>query len=128
MKNQEIVAIVQSYMAQRRSGEGGVKLPAAVAWKRRLNMDELCRLNDVIYAAVNEVTAPFFDEEHAEIDENGQRTVKPEYLPDFVKAQAEILEQETEVKIRRVSIEDLGSIELSDADMDTLAFMLEGGE
>lgn len=128
MKNQEIVAIVQSYMAQRRSGESGVKLPAVVAWKRRLNMDKLCHVHDIICAALDEATAIYFGDTYATTDENGEKVVKPEYLADFVNAQAEIMEQETDVEIQKVHVEDLGTVELSDADMDTLAFMLEGGE
>ena len=32
--------------------------------------------------------------------------------------------QETDVDIKKVKVEDLGDIVLSDADMDTIAFML----
>ena len=53
------------------------------------------------------------------------RVIKPEYVADFRREQAEIMEQDTEVEIRKVSIQELGNIELSDADMDTIAFMLE---
>ena len=128
MKNLEIVGIVNAYMARHKDGEG-IKLPAAVAWKRRLNIDKLFHAKGIIDEAMKEIFQKYSDEEHSEEreleDGKKDRVIKPEYVADFRREQAEIMEQDTEVEIRKVSISELGNIELSDADMDTIAFMLE---
>ena len=127
MRNIDIVAIVNAYTTQKNSGEPGVKLPAKVAWTRRVNMDKLFRAKSIIDEAVKELQSKYADDEHStEMEDGNGRSVKPEYMQEFVKEQADILTQETEVDIRKVKIEDLGDVELSDADMDTIAFMLEG--
>ena len=120
MKNIEIVSIVTAY--QRGTS---LKLPAAVAWKRRVNMDKLFRAKKLIDEALQEARQPYLDDEHSTEVEGGNRQVKPEYIAEFVKAQNEILMQDTDVDIKKVRIEDIRDIEISDADMDTIAFMLE---
>ena len=125
MKNLEIVAIVNVYTAQKEKGEG-IKLPAKVAWKRRVNMDKLFHAKGIIDEALKEIGQKYADDEHSTEAEKGNgRKVKPEYMEEFVLAQGEILTQDTEVDVQKVKIEDLGDVELSDADMDTIAFMLE---
>jgi len=119
MKNIEIASIVRTY----HSGKSEMKLPAAVAWKRRMNMAKLIEANAIIEEALQDVSKQYADDEHS-IEKDGQRTVKPEYMAEFAKAQAEILDQDTEVDIRKVKIEDIGDIEVTDADMDTIAFMI----
>ena len=127
MKNLEIVAIVNAFMAQKQKGEG-IKLPAAIAWKRRLNLDKLFKAKGVIDEALKEVGQRFSDDEHSEATEDGNRKIKPAFMQEFVTAQGEILTQDTPVDIQKVPIDAIGDVELSDADMDTLAFMIEGGE
>lgn len=128
MKNQEIVAIVNVYTAIHSTGEG-LKLPAKVAWIRRLNMDKLFRAKGLIDEAMKEIAQKYSDDEHSTPAEEGNgRTVKPEYIPEYAKEQAEILAQDTDIEIRKVNIEELGDIQLTDAEMDTIAFMLEGGD
>lgn len=124
MRNLEIANIVTAYTAQKEKGDG-IKLPAAVAWKRRVNMDKLFRAKKLIDDALKEIGEKYADDEHSVEGENGSRKVKEKYLGEYFRAQGEILAQDTEVDIRKVKVEDLGDIELSDADMDTLAFMLE---
>ncbi len=123
MKNLDIVGIVSAYTNKKLD----VKLPVAVAWKRRLNIDKLFKAKTLIDEALKEVSDKYSDDEHSTADEQGRR-VKPEFLQQFVAEQAEILSQETDVDIKKVSIDELGDVCLSDADMDTLAFMIEGGD
>ena len=126
MKNLEIVGIVNAYTANK--GKDSVRLPAAVAWKRRVNLYELFNAKAIIDEALREINERYADDEHS-IEEDGTRKVKAEYLADFVKEQGEILAQDTEVDVRKVKIDELGNVELTDADMDTLAFMIaEEGE
>lgn len=127
MKNLEILSIVNTYSAQKEKGEG-IKLPAAVAWKRRLNLDKLFKAKGIIDEALKEVGQKYADDEHSTEAEDGNRKVRAEYMQEFVTAQGEILTQETPVDIQKVPIDAIGDVELSDADMDTLAFMIEGGE
>ena len=127
MKNLDILAIVSAYTAKKEKGDG-IKLPAAVAWKRRLNFDKLFKAKGIIDEALREVGQRFSDDEHSEATEDGGRKVKPEYMQEFVTAQGEILTQDTPVDIQKVSIDAIGDVELTDADMDTLAFMIEGGD
>lgn len=135
MQNLEIVGIVNAYMAKKeqdaKDRKEGVyvdemKLPAAVAWKRRVNMDKLFKAKALIDDAMKELSEKYADDEHSVEGENGVRRVKEEYLPEYLKAQGEIMAQDTELDIRKVKIEDLGEIELSDSDMDTIGFMIEG--
>ena len=135
MQNLEIMGIVNAYMAKKeqdaKDRKEGVyvdemKLPAAVAWKRRVNMDKLFKAKALIDDAMKELSEKYADDEHSVEGENGVRRVKEEYLPEYLKAQGEILAQDTELDIRKVKIEDLGEIELSDSDMDTIGFMIEG--
>lgn len=125
MKNIEIVGIVNAFAANK---DSSMKLPASVAWKRRLNMKTLTEAKAVIDEALQEIGKRYADDEHSVEGENGQRNVKPEYMADYAKETGEILVQETDVTIRKIKIEDIGDITLSDADMDTLAFMIEEGE
>lgn len=124
MKNLDILAIVSAYTDKK----SDIKLPAAVAWKRRLNLDKLFKAKAIIDEALKDVGQRFSDDEHSEATEDGNRKVKPEYMQEFVTAQGEILTQDTPVDIQKVSIDAIGNVELSDSDMDTLAFMIEGGE
>ena len=119
MNNAEIVGIVTAY----RNGTN-LKLPASVAWKRRVNLDKLFRAKVLIDEALQEAREPFLDDEHSMATENGGRQVKPEYIADFVSAQNDILSQDTDVDIKTIGIEDIGDIEITDNDMDTLAFMI----
>lgn len=124
MKNLDILAIVSAYTAKKEKGDG-IKLPAAVAWKRRLNLDKLFKAKALIDEALNEIGQKYADDDHSDPADDGGRRVKPEYVQEYATEQAEILAQETDVDIRMVRIEELGDIALTDADMDTLAFMLE---
>lgn len=130
MKNIEIMAIVNAYTAQKETGDGrGLTLPAAVAWKRRVNMDKLFAAKKLIDDALQEIQQKYGDDEHSEEntdkDGNAVRTIKKEFVAEFFKAQTDILEQDTDVDVKKVKVEDLKDLTLSDADMDTIAFMLD---
>lgn len=127
MRNIEIVGIVTDYTTQRKEGKG-ITLPAAVAWTRRVNMEKLFSAKKLIDEAIQEIQQRYADDEHSTEtkDKSGNtvRSIKPEYLEEYYKAQSDIMVQETDVEIKKVKVEDLGDIVLSDADMDTIAFML----
>lgn len=126
MKNYEIVTIINAFDRLKNSNESGPLLPASVAWKRRLNLTKLLDANRVISEALNEVSDKFADDAHSYDDkEKNARLVKPEFMNEFARLRTEILEQETDVDIKKVKIEEIGDIVLSEADMDTLAFMIE---
>ena len=130
MKNADIMAITRIYTKNKQDKDKKeLKLPAAIAWKRRVNMDKVFKAKAIIDEAMQELSQKYADDEHSveKQDENGEtmRTVKPEYLAEYAKAQVDILSQETDVDIKKVKIEDLGDIDLSDDDLDTLAFMIE---
>lgn len=126
MKNYEIVTIINAFDRLKNSNESGPLLPASVAWKRRLNLTKLLDANRVISDALNEVSEKFADDAHSYDDkEKNARLVKPEFMNEFARMRTEILEQETDVDIKKVKIEEIGDIVLSEADMDTLAFMID---
>ena len=139
MKNIDILEIVNSYSAARQTANEtmkdgakafcGVKLPANVAWARRVNIDKLFAAKKLIDEALSENQRRYGTDVYSTESKNDAgetvRTIKPEYFQDFLKEQAEILEQETDIAIKKVKIEDLGNVELTDADMDTLLFMIE---
>ena len=120
MKNSEIVNIITEY-----NKGTTMKLPAAIAWKRRLNIDKLKKANDLILEAIREAREPFMDDEHSEDMENGERKIFPQYVAEFIKATNDVLDQETDIDIKKVKIEDLGDVTISDSEMETLAFMIE---
>lgn len=99
MKNNEIIGITSAFAIAKKQAEngGGVTLPANVAWKRRLNMKDLFAVRETIIDAINE--------DKSKLDE--------------------ILDQDTDVNIRKIKIEELGNCQISDIEMDTLAFMIE---
>lgn len=124
MKNIDIIAIVNTYQ----KGTGEMALPASVSWTRRLNMVKLINAKRIIDEALQEVQLKYADDKHSDADEEGKRQVKPEYLPEFISAQNDILLQDTDIDIKKICIEALGDIQLTDTQMDTLAFMIEEGE
>lgn len=123
MRNLEIMSITNAYQKT----DGTLKLPVSVAWTRRVNMSKLLSARRIIEEALKEVQVKYADDEHSDPSEEGDgRTVKPEYMAEFAKDQSEILLQETDVDIKKVPVEALGDIVLTDTQMDTLAFMIEG--
>ena len=131
MKNRELVLIVNAYNVLHQISEG-IKLPAKIAWTRRVNMDKLFHAKGIIDGAIKEIRDKYFDEDHSEEfeteDGKKDRRVKKEYEKDFRAEQEEIMDQETDLEIRKVKLEELGDVNLSDLEMDTIAFMLEGGD
>lgn len=121
MKNIDILSIVTAYQ----KADGTLTLPAKVAWTRRVNLKKLSEAKAIIDEAMQDLQNKYADDEHSEATEDGQRKVKSEYMADFVKAQGDILMQDTDVDIKKVPIEDLGDIALTDKQMDTIAFMIE---
>lgn len=121
--NLEIMSITNAY----KKG-ASFKLPAAIAWKRRVNMDKLFKARALIEEALREVQEPFLTDEKSTALKDGGRRILPEFIAEYSKAQSEILAQKTDVDIKTIPIEDIGDVELSDADMDTIAFMIKDGE
>lgn len=124
MRNADIVTIVSAFQTE----AGNLTLPVAVAWKRRLNMSKLMAAKQVIDEAMQDIALKYFDDEHSVPGEGDTRKVKPEYMPEYLKDRNGILMQETDVDIKTVSVEELGSIVITDAQMDTLAFMIKEGD
>lgn len=126
MKNYEIVAIMAAYAKERE--EGYLSLPAKVAWKRRLNLKKLADAKQVIDEALIDIERAYSDDEHSEVNGDGARIVKPEYMEEFAKKRTDILSQDTEIEFNTISIEDLGDLSLTDSEMDTIEFMIKEGE
>ena len=122
MKNIDIVTIVNAYQ----KSTGDLALPASIMWKRRLNLVKLSQAKQIIDEALREIDNRYMDDEHSLLTEKGDgRMVKPEYLAEFIRAKDEILSQDTDVDVKKILIDDLGNITLTDAQMDTLAFMID---
>ena len=137
MKNIEIYAIGNAYkrlgeMADKARQNGNdsyeVKLPAKVAWTRRLNLDKIFKAGAIIEEALNDISKKYSDDEHSAEDSEGRRYIKEEYVKEYAKERAEVLDQETDVDIKKVKITDLGDVMLSDEYMDTIMFMLDEGD
>lgn len=122
MQNLEIVAIVKAYVEQKKE-KRDIALPARVAWARHLNIDRLIKAKSVIDSAIGEVEQRYMDDAHSYAD-GDLRQIKPEYAPELVKARMSILVQDTPVEIQTVSVSEIASLTLTDADMETLGFML----
>lgn len=132
MKNIDILAIVNAYTARKeaviKKEAEDFKLPVAVAWKRRLNMEKLIAAKNIIDKATRESMQEFLDDEHSTANADGSRQIKPEYMQEVMRIQSELLEQETDVDIQKIGLSEIGDIALSDSDLDTLAFMIREGE
>lgn len=132
MRNDDILFIVNSYNALK-GKESSVVLPAAVAWKRRLNIKELVKASEIIDEALKELSAKYEDDLHSEVKEitnpdgskHEARIVKPEFISKYLADQKEILMQDTDVTIRKIKIEDLEGVSISDEWLDTIDFMIE---
>ncbi len=135
MRNDDILFVVNSYYALKAKETTSVSLPAAVAWKRRLNLKDLVKASETINEALEEIKQKYSDDDHSSPktikDANGNdtetRLVKPEFLSEFIKEQQEVLTQETDVTIRKIKIDELGDLALSDGMLDTIEFMIEEG-
>lgn len=120
MKNIDILTIVTAFQQT----DGSLSLPASVAWTRRVNLRKLTDAKSIIDEAMQDLQKKYADDEHS-TEEDGQRKVKPQYMAEYIKAQSGILLQETDVDIKKVPIEAIGDMEITDKQMDTLAFMIE---
>lgn len=121
MRNAEILGIVRAFDINR---DSELKLPVAVSWKRRQNYKVLADAAKLIDEALGDISKKYADDTHSTEDDKGQRIVNPEYREEYAREQTDLLNQETDVKILKVSIEEVGNITLSDKDMDTLMFMI----
>lgn len=122
LNNAKILNIVNAYQKGT-----DLKLPPVLAWKRRVNMQEMIRVKGIIDEALAEIRKNYTDDEHSKDLGNGIREVFPEYYNDYIKAQDELLNLDTEVSIEvvKVNLSDLGNAPISDNDLETLAFMIE---
>lgn len=138
MKNVEILGIVTAYTEQkeaiskaRKEGKAvdELRLPAAIAWKRRVNIDKLFQAKKLIDEAMDDIKKRYSDDEHSEEATSAAgekvRAIKSKYQAEFMKEQGDILIQDTDVDIKKIKIEDIDGIALTDEDMDTLSFMIE---
>lgn len=104
MKNVDILTITASYAMLKREnqkdGSQGMILPVSVSWKRRLNMKDLFSARETIEEAIRDA-----GEDKLLIDE--------------------IVNQDTDVKIRKIKMEEIADVKVTDAEMDTLMFMIE---
>lgn len=131
MTNIEIVQILDVYSASKADNKKveELRLPAAVAWKRRVNLKRLIRAREVIDEALREIDQRYADDQHSDevpaADGNRARAVKKEYLGEYMRERTDILMQDTDVTISAIKIGDLDGLSLSESDMDTIAFMIE---
>lgn len=138
MFNSDIIGIVASYRAllmKEAKMEKAPELPVAVSWARRLNMKELGKAAETINEALRDLDDQYNTDERSmdkEVAlEDGKKTtvriVKDEFMEEYSKKRLEILSQKTDVKIKMISIEALKDVALTEAQMDTLEFMIEEG-
>lgn len=125
MKNSEIIKITNAYQKTDKK----LKLPISVAWKRRLNLQKLMDARMLIDSAIREINLEYMDDEHSIETGIDLREIKPEYLNEYGKKIYEIQDQDTPINIQTInSIEELGDVSISDDEMDTILFMVEGGD
>lgn len=138
MRNAEIAGIAGSYMEQKEAAvkarkegkeQNELRLPARIAWIRRVNMDKIFQANRMIEEAIREIEQKYADDAHSiEIKtDSGEviRKVRDEMIGEFIREKSEIMEQNTDVDLKKISIDDLEGLDLSESEMDTLAFMIE---
>lgn len=125
MKNSEIIKITNAYQRTDKK----LKLPVSVAWKRRLNLQKLMDARMLIDSAIREINIEYMDDEHSVETGIDLREIRPEYLNEYGKKIYEIQDQDTPIDIQMIkSIEELGDVSISDDEMDTILFMVEGGD
>ena len=120
MENREIKRIAVAFA----NSDRDLKLPVKVSWKRRVNRKRIADACQIIDEALRDLANRYADEEHSYMDENKRRRVKEEFMKEYIAAVEEIMAQEQDVNIDTVKLEDMGDIEITDSDMDTLEFMI----
>ena len=141
MKNRDILTVAMAYYEEKKENERckkdglyitEVSYPAAVAWKRYLNFKDILAARDVIVQAMDEVKKSYFDDSHSnptgELDPNSGteiRRIKDEYLEEFKQRLDDILDQDTDLNIRKIKISEIPDVVLTESDLSTLAFMIE---
>lgn len=120
MKNSEITAITNAIPLAPET-----KLPIAAAWSRRLNLKKLQEARQTIDEAVRDLNKDFIDSGKVIDEGEGQYKIMDQHMPEYTARMKELMDLEQEIEIRKVKIEDLGDISVSEAEMDALMFMLE---
>lgn len=124
MKNYEIQSICNALSRQQED----MKLPISVAWKRRQNIAKLLQANGMIDGALRDIQKAYADEEHSDSLGNDSWQIKPEFMDEYGKQVEELLNQDTEIVIQKVPLSAIGDITVSDAQLQTLAFMISEEE
>ena len=124
MTNNEVKGIMDAYAALRQKSQD-LRIPVKAAWVRRKNLKKLAEAYATYREAFTELQQRYSDKEHSIETVDGNRQVKAKYMPEYQSELFELLAQDSGVTIEKITLEDLGECNLSDEEMDTLAFMID---
>ena len=124
MTVEEAKSIIDAY-AKIRQEEKEISLPVKVSWIRRQNLQKLMNVFSLYNEALTEIQLRYADDEHSVLNEDGTRQVKDQYINQYQKECIELYQQDADVDIKKVKLEDLGDLTLTESQMDTLGFMIE---
>ena len=124
MTNNEVKSIMEAYSAMREA-KSDTKIPVRAAWIRRKNLKKIAEAYATYREAFAELQQRYSDDEHSVLHENGDRQIRMQYMPQYQSEVSELLSLDAGVTVEKIKLEDLGECNLSDSEMDTLAFMIE---
>lgn len=103
------------------------RLPISALWIMETNLDKMRDIARKIAKEREKIEMPFSDDEHSEVfEENGQtvRRIKSQYMEDFQKQMAELLDIQNEIEISLVDVNVLERFSVTPRDFRSIKFML----
>lgn len=110
-----------------------MKFTMEFAWKFRKNVKKIADAYDIFTKLQEEIMQSYSDDEHSELNEDGNRMVKPEFAEEYSQKMNDLYLQETSIDIDYVKldrlclggIEGMDRIELSIPELEVLSFMID---
>lgn len=135
-KNHEIISIIQKIKKSADHDENfpgsAARIPFSVQWKKKLNLKEMLKIQEMVSEEEQKIDAYYLDDEHSypAKGKNGEdmRRIKNAYVAEFSRKKSELYNAETDVEIRTISPGELSETMLTDLQMDALMFMIEENE
>lgn len=121
MTHNEIYQIALNFLNNFETNE--TRMPAAIAFAIQKNKTNFIATGQEIEQSRVEII-----QHYGTLQEDGQYTVKAEYIDQANKELYDLLNMEAEMKVYMINIDDLNDITFTSAQMETLMFMIEEGE
>lgn len=110
-----------------------MKFTMEFAWKFRKNVKKLADAYEIFTKLQEEIMQSYATDDYSEVNEAGDRVVKPEFVEDYSKKINDLYLQENSIDIDYVKIdklclgglEGMDKVELSIPELEVLSFMID---